>query len=394
MIVFLFIAVSIWAGAHYYIGSRLISHAGMAGGYAVLAWAAVGVLLFLGPSAFWTHEMEGWEAWKVIVAWAGYAAAGFSALLFGLTLLRDIGWASVLTFNWLGELARGREFLPPGPLRLSIYNWTSVSVVGLACIMSIYGIVMTRLGPRIERLDAKIPGLPAALEGLRIVEICDLHLSRTTPRNFMPELVAAVKELDPDLLVFTGDFGEGKVSTNREAALELIEIRPRYGKFFVAGNHEYYSNFPLWIRVAEEAGFTILLNQSRTLDIGGKSVYVAGITDQDAHRAGPIQGHDSNLEEAAAGLRKSDFGILLAHQPRRLARAAELGFKLMLCGHTHGGQIFPYTYVVRLFFKHSRGLNDVDGMKLYVSRGTGYWGPPIRVGSRAEISLLVLRTGD
>lgn len=391
MIIFLLIAVSIWAGAHYYIGSRLISHAGLAGGYVTLGWAAVVALLFLGPSAFWTHEMEGWEAWKVAVAWAGYTAAGFSALLFGLTLLRDIGWASALAFNWLDSLAWGSEFLPPGAMRRTIFNWTSVSVVGLACLMSIYGIVMTRLGPRIERVEVEIPGLPAALQGLRIVEICDLHLSRTTPPKFMAELAADIRELAPDLLVFTGDFGEGKVSTNREAALELKDVKARYGKFFVAGNHEYYSDFPLWIRVAGEAGFTVLLNQARTLDIKGQPVYIAGITDQDARRAGPIEGHDSNLEAASAGLRKSDFGILLAHQPRRLDEAAKQGFKLMLSGHTHGGQIFPYTYVVRLFFRHSRGLNDVGGMKLFVSRGTGYWGPPIRVGSRAEITLLVLR---
>ncbi len=393
MIVFLLIAVSIWTGAHYYLRLRLVTPADIHPALKFLGTALILLFMFAAPVSFWVHGQGGDQAWKGGLEWIGYTAMGLSALLFGVTVLRDLIWLAAVAADWLASLKTGRELLPPGPARMSVFNLTSLGVVLVTGVLASIGFRAVMAGPRVMITTIVIPGLSPGLDGFRIALIGDLHLSRMTPRGFTRRLAGQVNALDPDLVAFVGDYGDGNAATLRNEAMELSAIRARHGKFFVTGNHDYYSDFPRWVGMAEQAGFRVLLNENRPIDVSEQRFAIAGVTDHGAGDMGSIGGHRTDFEKAAAGIDPRSFSILLSHQPRDLDLAERLGFDLMLCGHTHGGQFFPYTHVVRLFFRHARGLHDVGRMKLYVTRGTGYWGPPLRIGSSAEIGLLILRSG-
>lgn len=389
MIVFLLTAISIWAGMHFYVGVRLVGAAGLSPGWTRAGWGAVIALMFLGPTFIWLHEAKGEGPWLRAAEWCAFMGFGISSLLAGILLIRDLAWIAALGLDWLGGLKTGRALLPPGATRQAVENWSSIGVVAAALAIAAAGLVETRRPPRIEETTVRVPDLAPALKGFRIVVISDLHLGRTTPPGFMESVAEAVNGLRPDIVVFPGDFGDAKANVERENALRLKEVTARYGKFFVTGNHEYYSDFPRWIEMAREAGFTVLMSENRTVQVGRAKLLVAGIPDHEARETR----HERlpSLAELAPGLDSVEFAILLAHQPRRAKEAAEAGFNLMISGHTHGGQYFPYTWIVKLFYRWDRGMFAVGGMALYVSRGTGYWGPPIRAGSPSEISLLVLQ---
>jgi predicted MPP superfamily phosphohydrolase len=392
MMVFFITMISLWAGAHYYMGARLVSASVLPTAWTRVGWGILVLLMFMAPATFRIHGAEGWNPWCVFGEWVGYTLMAVSSIAFGLTVLRDAGWLLALAVDWLVSLKAGNFMPAPGALRQTVFAWSSLGVVAATFCMVAAGTWVTRRGPLVEEYDVRIKDLPAGLEGFRIVQFTDLHMARTTSAAFARQVTESVNAGRPDVVVFTGDFGEGKVATQRERIAALAEIRAPHGKFFVTGNHEYYSDFPRWIDAARKLGFTVLMNESRVMDTGRGRVLIAGVTD---HRAGEInEGHATNVSLAARGIEAVPAPrILLAHQPRATEGAAEAGFDLMVCGHTHGGQYFPYTYVVKLFFCRSRGLGKVGNMNLFVSRGTGYWGPPVRFGSSPEISFLVLRGG-
>ncbi len=163
------------------------------------------------------------------------------------------------------------------------------------------------------------------------------------------------------------------------AVAPLADLHARYGKFFVSGNHEYYWDGPGWLRELERLGFSVLTNAHRVLRRGAGRLLLAGVTDR-----------GSDPVAALAGAPESDVKVLLAHQPSRAFAARAAGFDLQLSGHTHGGQYFPFSLLVRLFQPFVSGLHRLEEMWLYVSRGTGYWGPPLRLGAPSEITLIEL----
>jgi predicted MPP superfamily phosphohydrolase len=235
--------------------------------------------------------------------------------------------------------------------------------------------------PRVVRVAVPIANLPPDLAGLRIVQLSDLHVGPTIRRRFVTAVVQTANALYPDLVAVTGDVADGYVKELRDHVAPLADLRAPLGTFFVTGNHEYYWDPLGWILELERLGISVLSNEHRLIERGEGRLLLAGVTDLSAA---------SDPRAAIAGAPQSHVRVLLAHQPRSAFAARDAGFDLQLSGHTHGGQYFPFNLLVRLFQPFVAGLHRLEAMWLYVSRGTGYWGPPLRVGAPSEITLIEL----
>jgi len=253
-------------------------------------------------------------------------------------------------------------------------------VVSGAALLTLVGIVVARR-PRVVRVTVPIADLPTDLAGFRILQLSDLHIGPTIRRPFVDAVVDRANALRPDLVAVTGDVADGLVPELREHVAPLGRLRAPHGAYFVTGNHEYYWDVRGWTRELERLGIEVLSNEHRMVVRGEGRLLVAGVTDLSAA---------SDPAAAVAGAPPSDVRVLLAHQPRSAFAAQAAGYDLQLSGHTHGGQYFPFNLLVRLFQPFVAGLHRLESMWLYVSRGTGYWGPPLRLGAPAEITLLEL----
>jgi predicted MPP superfamily phosphohydrolase len=249
-----------------------------------------------------------------------------------------------------------------------------------AVLFTVIGVIQARR-PRVVRVTVPIADLPADLAGFRIVQLSDLHVGSTIQRSFVDRVVDRTNDLAPDLVAVTGDVADGFVPELRDHVAPLGRLRAPLGTFFVTGNHEYYWDPRGWMRELERLGIDVLSNEHRLIERGRGRLLLAGVTDLSAA---------SNPHAAVAGAPDSDVRILLAHQPRSAFAAQDAGFDLQLSGHTHGGQYFPFNVLVRLFQPFVAGLHRLEAMWLYVSRGTGYWGPPLRFGAPSEITLIEL----
>jgi predicted MPP superfamily phosphohydrolase len=241
----------------------------------------------------------------------------------------------------------------------------------------------------VRNVDVPIAGLPAALDGFSIVQISDVHVGATIKNGYVSRIVDTVNSLDADMIAVTGDLVDGSVQRLSSHTAPLGRFSARHGAFFVTGNHEYYSGADAWIAEMRRLGLSVLLNEHVVLEHGGEAVVVAGVTDYSAHHFDPAQ--RSNPAAAMAGApARAGVRVLLAHQPRSAFAAAKAGFDLQLSGHTHGGQFFPWNLLVKLVEPFAAGLHRLDKLWVYVSRGTGYWGPPKRFGAPSEITHLRL----
>lgn len=309
---------------------------------------------------------------------------GFFSSLLVLTLARDLLLASLLTIDALA------------PHALSLARWRSASadaVPLLALAVSAIGFLNARRPTRIVRVDLPIADLPAALDGFAIVQISDIHVGPTIKRDYVASIVEAVNRLQADLVAVTGDIVDGSVARLADHAAPLGALRARHGAYVVTGNHEYYSGAQQWIDEFRRLGLTVLLNEHRTIEHGDGRLVIAGVTDYTAARFDPA--HRSDPHAALAGAPPDvSIRVLLAHQPRSAPAAADAGFTLQLSGHTHGGQFFPWNFFVRLQQPFTAGLARWNGLWVYTSRGTGYWGPPKRVGAPPEITRVRLVRAD
>ena len=235
----------------------------------------------------------------------------------------------------------------------------------------------------------ELEDLPADLEGFTIVQISDLHVGPTLRRTWLEDVVSQVNAIEADVVAVTGDAIDGHVADLREVIAPLADLRASHGAYFVTGNHEYYWDAEAWVAAMQELGLEVLLNTHRVLKVGDARLLLAGVTD---HRAADIlPSHESDPVLAREGAAKTDVSVLLAHQPRSLYAAKEAGYDLQLSGHTHGGQYFPWNLVIHLVHPAVAGLYRFGHLQVYVNRGTGYWGPPLRTGPKAEITRLELR---
>jgi hypothetical protein len=274
--------------------------------------------------------------------------------------------------------------------RRFIIQGVNVGLTAMAATLTGFAIAEARKIPDIKEVEIPLSGLPPELDGFRIVQITDIHVSPTIKRPFVTGVVQRVNALDADVVALTGDLVDGSVQRLSGDVEPLGEVRARYGRFFVTGNHEYYSGVDRWTEKVKSLGFDVLINEHRLLAPGRGRILLAGVTD---FRAGAHKpGHRSDPFKALAGAPAADVRILLAHQPKSVFDASKAGFDLQISGHTHGGQFFPWNMLVPLAQPFVAGLHRHRGMQIYVSRGTGYWGPPLRLGSPSEITLIRLRS--
>ncbi len=311
-----------------------------------------------------------------ILAWIGLLSMGFFSSLFVITLLRDLILLGVHVFS--SPLAAASLAAP-----------TARATLAVAAFVTLAGLVIARRRPRIVHVDIPVAGLPEALHGFSIAQISDVHVGPTIKRGFVEGIVARVNGLKADLIAVTGDLVDGSVQQLSPHTAPLAGLRSRHGAYFVTGNHEYYSGEHAWTPEIRRLGMRVLKNEHVVLRHDGASLILAGVTDLSAHHFDAGQ-----LSDPVAALRgaPADAGakILLAHQPNSANAAAGAGFDVQISGHTHGGQFWPWNLFVGFFQPFTGGLYRLKDLWIYVSRGTGYWGPPNRFGVPAEITRIRL----
>ena len=310
------------------------------------------------------------------LAGPGLFMAGFFSSMLVLTLLRDL-----LLLAGIFALSAAHVHI--------LAEVSATAVVALAVFATAVGFASARRRARIVNVDVPIQNLPRALHGFSIAQISDVHIGSAIRKEYVEAIVAAVNGLRPDLIAVTGDIVDGSVPELAAHTAPLAKLSARHGVFFVTGNHEYYSGAGPWTAEFRRLGLKVLLNEHAVLSHDGAPVVVAGVTDYSAHHFDPAQRSDPAGALAGAP-RNAGAKILLAHQPRSAPAAATAGYDLQLSGHTHGGQFWPWNLFVRFQQPFTAGLHRLNELWVYVSRGTGYWGPPNRFGAPSEITRLRL----
>ncbi len=258
-----------------------------------------------------------------------------------------------------------------------------------ATTLSARGTMKTLQTPPVITQPIALRRLDASMDGFSILQISDLHIGNTIGEAYVSAVVDAVNAAKPDLIVITGDMVDGSVEGLREHAAPLARLEAVHGVYFATGNHEYYSGVEPWLVHLRELGIRVLRNERVRIGDEQHSFDLAGIDD---YSAGRWPGHGPDIAAALAGRDDSRELILLAHQPRQVHEAKKYGVGLQLSGHTHGGQIWPWHYLAKAQQGGLlAGLSIHDETQLYISSGTGYWGPPVRILSRSEITRIVLR---
>lgn len=371
---------------HVYIGLRLVpalSPWWPAGGVLAMALvvsAGAMPLPFVRIRGSKASLADGWH-------WLGLLAMGWFSSLLILTVVRDLGGL----IAWGLAMAGWASSQPWSA-------WSALGVVAGASLASLVGLAGARRTARVRRVDIALSGLPPALQGFTIAQLSDLHVGPTIRRGYMERVVRRVNALQADAVAITGDLVDGSVPTLREHIAPLAHLQARHGTFVVTGNHEYYAGAQAWIDELRRLGLRVLLNEHVLLRPQGAlaghggdadALLLAGVTD--FHAGHFDAAHASDPVRALTGAPAATLTrVLLAHQPRSAPAAALAGFQLQLSGHTHGGQFWPWNLFVPLQQPFVAGLHRLEGMWVYVSRGTGYWGPPKRLGAPSEITLLRL----
>ncbi len=364
---------------HFYLGARLLpalglDATGMHTGIVLLVLLYACLLLGLPGRVMALRRVAD------PMAWIGMMALGLFSSLFVLTVLRDL---SLIAIWSAGALLHAATLYP---------DWRHASAVAaplLAVLLTGIGFLNARRRARVVEVEVPIAGLPAALEGFTIAQISDLHVGPTIKRKYIDAIVDAVNALQADMIAVTGDVVDGKVPDLRNHTQPLARLSARHGSFFVTGNHEYYSGAADWIQEFRRLGLTVLLNEHVILEHDRAELLVAGVTDYTAGSFDPEQRSDPARALAGAPDHVT-VKLLLAHQPRSAPAAASAGYTLQLSGHTHGGQFLPWNFFVRFQQPFLAGLERLGSLWVYTSRGTGYWGPPKRLGAPSEITHLRL----
>jgi len=375
MSLFLLIYLSIYGGSHLYCLLR-IKAAFSLKKKATLLLGVFMLVMVLAPIAVRLTEKAGYERTAMIFSYIGYTWMGLIFLFFAGSLVVD----SYRIIIWL----LGRLF-KRDPLKIQLTARAAFFIpLAFSLIISVIG-AFEAWDIKTEKLTISSSKIPPELGTVRVVQISDVHLGLIVRQKRLQKILQAVKAAEPDLLVSTGDLVDGQVARLSGLAEILRHVKPRYGKYAVTGNHEYYAGLEQSLAFTEQAGFTILRNRGVTIVDG---LNIAGVDD----RAGKRFGNNPSISEKdmLKSLDQKNYTILLKHRPEVEEGSPGL-FDLQLSGHTHKGQIFPFSIITWLYFPiHWGCLNPVDHCYLYVSRGSGTWGPPIRFLSPPEVTLFEL----
>ncbi|HEV7852699.1 MAG TPA: metallophosphoesterase [Mycobacterium sp.] len=364
------------------------------------------VMLVLFGVPWWTLLASG-QGWPTTVFVTGTLL--FTAALVAMPWLmmlghgrRHLDWAAAtgavllgaawVLFVWsvLGQVLR-IVLLIAGVADPARSRVVAAAVVAVVAVLLVWGYAEAMRVPRVKTIDVAIARLGRGLDGLRVAVITDTHYGPIDRARWSAAVVARVNALEADVVCHVGDIADGTVDVREAQASPLAAVDATKARLYVTGNHEYFSEAQGWLDYMEAIGWTALHNRHLILERGGDRLVVAGVDDATAKASG-VRGHGANLEAALAGADSTLPILLLAHQPKQVALAADQGIDLQISGHTHGGQIWPFNFLVRLEQPVVHGLSrHGDRTQLYTSRGTGFWGPPFRVFAPSEITLLTLR---
>lgn len=365
MLAFLSVAFLIYGGMHFYAISKVwlaFPHSMALG----IALALVGVILTFSPLIVWFLGKQNWHGAATAAAWAAYTWMGYLFLFCCTALIFDLGHilAILLGFKWrISELAALPSIALPA-LALLGYGFFEAGQI------------------RVEQVTIATPKLISGR--VTIAQISDLHLGAMLGGEFLDRIISRLREARPDIIVATGDILDGQGDNLDELARRFLVLKPPGGAYAIIGNHENYAGLETSLRFLRDGGFVVLRGESAAT----RGIILAGVDDPTAGAQAQEPGSDTRKALITAS--KHEFIVLLKHQP---VVDNDIPFDLQLSGHIHGGQIFPFNYLTRLTYHVHTGLTRLaDGRMMYVSRGAGTWGPPIRLFAPPEITLITIES--
>ncbi|MFO0632695.1 MAG: metallophosphoesterase [Nannocystaceae bacterium] len=387
LIIFMVVMPLLWLALHLYLDRRLVKH----GALPLRARRGLRVLIVacaVVPVVTMTLGRAGLGDASLRPLWLlGFGLLGLSSIALVLQLGVDL-----VRLGRRGVLRLRRQQAADAPLdparRGFFGQLANLGVVGTATGVAGFGFLQAHATPKVVRTQVPIAGLPRALQGLRIAQMTDIHVGPTIKREYLQRCVDACNAEGADIIAVTGDLIDGFVAQLRDEVAPLQQLRAPEGVYFVTGNHEYYWDGLAWCDEVARLGMRVLNNEHVVIERDGATLLLAGVTDISAGQM--VAAHRSDPARARAGAPACDVSVLLAHQPRSVFAAAAAGYDLQISGHTHGGQYFPMNLLVYLAQPYVAGLAKHEATWIYVSRGTGYWGPPMRAGAPAEITVLEL----
>jgi len=375
LIVFLLVFSTLYGALHFYGFMKAREALSLRGGPALALAIFMGIMV-LAPVIVRILEKSGFHAAARGLAYFGYTWMGILFLFFSVALLLDI---CRFVFHMTGSILQK----PPSGILLSPRVSFFIAFL-LSLMIAFYG-YFEALGIRTERLIIKTTKIPQEIGKLTIAQISDVHLGLIVGEKRLERILDTIRREKPDILVSTGDLLDGQPDNLPVLSEMLRRIEPRHGKFAVTGNHEFYAGIALSLDFASESGFVMLRDETK--DVEGV-IQMAGVDDP-AGRRGALSNKPSE-RELLAGLGRERFTILLKHRPEVDQEALGL-FDLQLSGHVHRGQIFPFVLLTKLFYPRISGFFPLDKQSsLYVNRGSGTWGPPIRFLAPPEVTVIEL----
>jgi hypothetical protein len=370
---FVLIVTAILAVGYAYVALRL-----GAGLWDRLALAVPFLLVWIVPVVYWSGDREGGGRLDEALHVASYLSMAWLSFLVVLTLARDV-------------LLLATVWAPASTPHLLLREHGAMAVVVGSFIALVVGALVALRGPHVRRVDIPIEGLHPDLEGFRIVQISDLHVGLTIRRRYVERVVELAESLTPDMIALTGDIVDGSVAA-LAPHVEPLRRLTATPTFFILGNHDCYSGAAPWIAHFKAMGMRVLLNSNEVMTRGAARLLIGGVVDPALRMSHPDL--EPRADHAAANGGDADLRVLLAHNPKLAPLGARAGFDLQLSGHTHAGQFFPWTLAVRLVHApHVAGLSREGRMHVYVSAGTGTWGPPVRFGTKPELTVVRLVAG-
>jgi len=376
-LVFFTIVTSIYSAGHYYIYSWLVRWTEAARPLRRMIQISFILLIVSFPAARILAQVD-YNPFTYFLTLVSSVWMGLVLYFFMLGLGMDLAWALIRLFFSVG----GKRIR----LRLSSKRVLAAGVgIGVLLLGSAAWMEAHNLG--VTRLEIPLKGLPPEMDGFTLVQLSDLHYGMLTENGKLSRVFDRVNELKPDLIVITGDLVDEGVSHMEEMAQPLKQLKSRHGVLAITGNHEYYAGVNRAVTIMKSAGVEVLRNEMKVLPSG---LQILGVDDPTGSRR--MGEPAADLERQLSRLDRGKPSILLYHQPIHFEKAAFFGVGLQLSGHTHGGQLYPIIYISRMIYARTPGLHQIGESRLYVSRGGGTWGPPMRLGSPPEIVHIRLRS--
>ncbi len=340
----------------------------------IIVWGWMAPLVIKVIDYFSTLSLWAYNLISVI----SYTLMGFVIIVFCLLLLRDIIWYSVYGVAKLLH----KDNWSINPKNLSVLKYANRTVLLMSVLICVYAI---NQGVKLPDFNNIVIESNLLKKDVRIVQISDLHIDRTTPIKRIRNIVAKINSVSPDIIVMTGDITDDTPIFLDKQLAELMNLSAPHGVYVSIGNHEFYNGLSAWMHKYQELGFKVLFNKGETID---NNIFISGVPD--AHTANSEFGANINFKQALEGSNYDQYRILLSHNPDIAESVTGINYQLVLSGHTHGGQIFPFHYFVKKANKYLSGTYRINGIRLHVSSGAGTWGPSMRLFAPSEIVIIDL----